>query len=90
MAYPIKLGREDGRRRLALLRSLAAQSKSVTMAKMPDGTARDDLRWLWANDLVQVVDDRPLRYAVSDAGERAILDAPAELEKIRAKEASKA
>lgn len=84
MSYPIKLGKPEGRRRLALLKVVKEKS-SVTMTAMASHGEREDLRWLWRADLVQVVDDHPLRYGTTLAGDEAIAGEEAELAELARK-----
>jgi hypothetical protein len=86
-AYPFKLGKPEGRRRLELLEALEGSLGPVTMDEMGDRATQEDLRWLWRNELVEVVGARPLQYAVTEYGKTIIQRAPEARAKQQQKEA---
>lgn len=68
-------------RRLALLARIKKSGDPVTMGGNP-AIVQEDLRWLWRNDYLQVVDTGPLHFYVTHAGEIKL-----EEEEIKAREA---
>lgn len=90
MAYPIKLAKPEGARRLELLKGVERLER-IEMAAMTSETEREDLRWLWRAGLIHVVGGaQPLQYALTGHGALTLQGEAAERAKIKAKEAKAA
>jgi hypothetical protein len=71
--FNLRLGTENGKRRLLLLAKLARLEGSFTISALVSKTEVSDMRWLWDKDMLTIVAAGPLRYEVTDIG-RATLE----------------
>lgn len=79
-AYPFKLGKPQGCRRLLLLETIAEEDRPVALSEMETKEGKDDVRWLWDKDLLTVVASTRagLRFGITIKGAAAVANADEE------------
>lgn len=68
----------QGRRRIALMADVA-KLEPFTMDAFVSHTEREDVRWMWRNDIVKIVAKEPLRFKFTDIGRAALIKGEADI-----------